>query len=210
MELAKDPALLKAVRQEVMTAYLTDPKKTTQKPTTIMDARTLASLPLLQSVYAELLRLHVSINITREIMAPIVVQGHCLEKGALLQAPTDIAHLDEEVWHAEGHAASEFWAARHIKDNETAATRHFAMAGGPNSFFPYGGGVSMCPGRFFAKQEIIITLAMLVAKFDVEFVEWTMADGRPSDRPARNDATRTGSVGVPPDRDMKVRLKRLW
>jgi len=161
MELAKDPVLLQAVRQEVMTAFQTDPK--THKSTTI-DARTLASLPLLQSLCTEILRLHVSINITREIMAPIVVQGHRLETGALLQAPTDIAHLDEDVWSIEGHPASEFWAARHIKHTEAAAAPQFVMAGGPNSFFPYGGGVSMCPGRFFAKQEIAITLAMLVAK----------------------------------------------
>jgi len=98
----------------------------------------------------------------------------------------------------------------HIKHTEAAAAPQFVMAWGPNSFFPYGGGVSMCPGRFFAKQEIAITLAMLVAKFDVEFVEWTILDGLPSDRVARNDATRTGSVGVPPDRDMKLRWKKLW
>ena len=73
-----------------------------------------------------------------------------------------------------------------------------------------GGGVSMCPGRFFAKQEIILTLAILVARFDLEFIEWTMLDGTPSDRAACNDVRWTGAAGVPPDRDMKMRWKRLW
>ena len=70
--------------------------------------------------------------------------------------------------------------------------------------------MSICPGRHFAKQEIMITLAMLVTKFDVEFVGWTHLDGSPSDRPAQNNATKSGGAAVPPDREMQVLLKRLW
>jgi cytochrome P450 len=72
MELAKDPDLLRQVRDEVMTAFVTDP--VTQERT--IHAQTLMSLPLLQSVYVEMLRLHVSIDITREIMGPIMVEGY--------------------------------------------------------------------------------------------------------------------------------------
>lgn len=68
----------------------------------------------------------------------------------------------------------------------------------------------MCPGRHFAKQEIMMSIAMLVARFEVKFVEWTMLDGTPSDRPAQDDPRFTGTAAVPPDRDMKVELKRLW
>jgi len=68
----------------------------------------------------------------------------------------------------------------------------------------------MCPGRHFAKQEIMLTIAMLASRFDVEFVEWTNMDGSASDRPPQNDRRYTGAAGVPPDRDMKVRWKRLW
>ncbi len=53
--------------------------------------------------------------------------------------------------------------------------------------FPYGGGTTICPGRFFAKQEILLTIGLLVSKFDIEFVEWTMHDGSPSDRAPKND-----------------------
>lgn len=73
-----------------------------------------------------------------------------------------------------------------------------------------GGGVSMCPGRHFAKQEIMMTLAIMVAKFDVKFVGWTKPDGSPSDRPAKNNDKYAGSAAMPPDRDMKVSWKRLW
>lgn len=74
-----------------------------------------------------------------------------------------------------------------------------------------GGGVSICPGRFFAKQEMMLTIALLVSRFDIEFVGWlNKEDGTPSDRPAENDPRWSGGAAVPPDRDMKVLFKRLW
>ena len=67
----------------------------------------------------------------------------------------------------------------------------------------------MCPGRFFAKQEMMLTTAILVSQFEIEFIEWTnLEDGTPSDRPAQNYAKFSGGAAVPPDRDMKVRLRR--
>jgi len=36
------------------------------------------------------------------------------------------------------------------------------------SCVPYGGGLKMCPGRFYAKQEIIVAAAMFLTKFDIE------------------------------------------
>ncbi len=111
IEIAKDPSLFQAVREEVKSAYKIDPA--TQQP--VIDAQTLVSLPILQSVYAEILRLHVSINITREVVGPIAVEGHSLKKGALVQAPSEIAHCDERTWAVDGHPASEFWAMRHVQ-----------------------------------------------------------------------------------------------
>jgi len=73
-----------------------------------------------------------------------------------------------------------------------------------------GGGPSICPGRVFAKQEILMTVAAVVTRFEIELIEWTHPDGSKSDRPAQNDQSYIGAVGIPPDRDMKVRWKRLW
>ncbi len=136
MELAKDLRLFQAMRKEVLTAWVTDRK--TQKRT--LDIQKLLALPLLQSVFTEVLRLHVSFNITREIIEPITLEGYQLEKGSLLQAPSEIAHYDEAVWSAEGHPASEFWAARHLKpvDTPEGEVSQFSMAGRSNEFFPFG------------------------------------------------------------------------
>jgi len=59
-------------------------------------------------------------------------------KHALIQAPTLLAHFNDQVWAAEGHPASEFWAYRHVRYHKESGEMEFAMAGGPNDFFPYG------------------------------------------------------------------------
>lgn len=109
------------------------------------DKRALFSLPLLQSVYTEVLRLHVSINVTREVVGPLTMEGLSLERGTLVQAPSEIAHREESIWSAPGHPASEFWAERHVKHVDVATdageggpVSQFSLAGRSNDFFPYG------------------------------------------------------------------------
>lgn len=65
----------------------------------------------------------------------------------------------------------------------------------------------MCPGRHFAKQEVLLTIAALLTGFEIDLVEWTNPDGSSSDREPVNDETYTGTM--PPDRDAKIRLKRM-
>ncbi|RYP64845.1 hypothetical protein DL769_006520 [Monosporascus sp. CRB-8-3] len=213
MEVVKDPCLFKAVKEEVQEAFVSDPETGSRK----LDKKKLIGLPLLQSVYMETLRMHVSINVTRELTQPMTMGGYRIETGSVVQAPSTIAHHDENIWGADEHPASEFWGWRHLKyveepdeSGKTVRKPEFTTAGRTSSFFPYGGGVSICPGRHFAKHEIMMTLAILLDRFDIEFLSWTTLDGRESDRAPQNDARYFGAVGMPPDRDMKVRLRRLW
>ncbi|KAK1980220.1 cytochrome P450 [Colletotrichum cereale] len=214
MEALQDPTLLEALRDEALQTIRKDP--TTGERS--FDTARLVSMPLMQSMYTECMRLHVSIAITREVAKTTKLQGYRLKKGSIVQALTNFMHLDEQIWSQEGHPASEFWAERHIKqvkkvDEETGAVtmeRQFVIGAKPTEFFPYGGGNSICPGRFFAKQEILLTIAMIVTRFDMEFVEWTCKDGTKSERPPIDDPHYFGSAAVPPDRDARVRWKRLW
>ncbi|KAK4201019.1 putative cytochrome P450 E-class, group IV [Triangularia verruculosa] len=213
IEVIKDKSLLEAVREEVMTTVETDAGTGART----INLQRLLALPLLQSIYVECMRLHVSMNVTREVTAPLDLSGFKLEKGSLMQAATEISHLDEGVWGDKEHPASEFWAERHIRYTEETDEKgqlrrvpHFSMAGRQNDWFPYGGGVSICPGRHFAKQEIMLTTAIIVARFDLELVEWVNKDGSSSSRPAKNDDKYAGAASVPPDREMKVRFTRRW
>ncbi|KAM7183783.1 cholesterol 7-alpha-monooxygenase [Rhypophila sp. PSN 637] len=217
MELVKDPELFRVIRAEAETAYVT-----TESGERILDVQ--------KSLYTEGLRVHVSFNISREVVNPVDMGGYTLPAKSIIQAPTGISHLNEQVWGVEGHPANEFWAYRNVRFVEQGDRKVpvFEMRGRPTDFFPYGtqglffglvyeitniilgGGIAICPGRNFAKQEIILTIAMLASRFDMEFVRWEKMDGTRSDREARGDPKYAGAAGMPPDRDMRVRWKRLW
>lgn len=142
MHLVQDPALFSAVQEEALSAFTINEATGLRR----VDVQRLVNLPLMQSLYVEIMRLHVSFNPMRKAVKPLVIQGYNIEKGALVQTCSHISHLEEAVWATEGHAASEFWAWRHVKtveevDETTGQTMHrqrFTMAGRPSSFFPYG------------------------------------------------------------------------
>ncbi|AEO64934.1 uncharacterized protein THITE_2049026 [Thermothielavioides terrestris NRRL 8126] len=213
MELNKDPQLLSAVRAEVADAFVTDPLTGART----LDTQKVAALPLLQSLFTEILRLRVSMVIMRVADRPMTINGVDVPRGALVHAYSRIAQTDEATWGSPEHPADQFWPERHIKyveerDPETGTLRkrrEFAMAASPACFFPFGGGVPMCPGRHFAKNEIFTMVAILVDRFEMEFVRWTNPDGSPSDRPAESDQRFSGIGSLPPDRDMIVRWKRI-
>ena len=79
----------------------------------------------------------------------------------------------------------------------------------------------MCAGRFFAKQEIFIGAAIVLAGFDIEVEGWEKhqkgwdepINGRSktssrATRAAQPDASYAGGGVLPPDRDLRVRMKR--
>jgi len=141
IELARDQSLLRAAREEVLTAYSSDPSTGRRS----LDIQKLLVLPLLQSIYVEVLRLHMSINLTREVTGPIKMEGYELQMGTFIQAPSQVAHYNEKVYAAEGHPASEFWAGRHItyvdatsEDGTVRKVPQFQMRGKPSDFFPFG------------------------------------------------------------------------
>lgn len=141
MEIINDTDLFRATRTEVLQALVTNPvsgKRT-------FDIRKLASLPLIQSIYTESLRLHLSLNLTRTATEDIAIAGFTLPKGCTVQAPTQISHYEEAVWGTPDHRASEFWAYRHVKPSKAQDREaHFgnmleySISGHTGSFFPYG------------------------------------------------------------------------
>jgi hypothetical protein len=53
-------------------------------------------------------------------------------------------------------------------ENSSGNSPVFSMDGVGGGWIPYGGGQRMCPGRHFAKQEIIGTLALLLTDFEIQ------------------------------------------
>jgi cytochrome P450 len=127
MELARDPILRREIRDEVEAA-------STGRH---FDVQKLVTLPLLQSFYTEVMRLHVSVLVIREALRPFGMEGYTLPARSILQAPSEISHYSESIWGVEGHPASEFWARRHISYDSKGKAR-FEMMGRPADFFPFG------------------------------------------------------------------------
>ncbi|KAE9363129.1 cytochrome P450 [Stipitochalara longipes BDJ] len=207
IELIKDKSLFTAVRAEVSTALDIEGK---------LDVKKVAELPLLQSVFFETLRLHIAVNITRQVTEEMVLDGYTLKKGHLVQTPSLISHLDESTWSDPGHPASEFWAERHITyvDRDDGSgnkirDRQFSLAGRAGNFFPFGGGISICAGRHFAKQEIMAAIALVVSKFDFELEGYVAMDGKKSERGPLDDVWYCGTAAMPPDRDLMVKMTRV-
>ena len=231
IELNQDSSLLEALREEVATAVVTDPVTGANK----LDSQKLVALPLLQSLFAEVLRLRVSMVVMRVVETPFVIGETTIPTGSFLHAYSQIPQSNDRIWGSAEHPAGEFWAERHIryvdeKDTRTGQVsrkREFALAASSANFFPFGmftkneprdlkqtltiigGGVPMCPGRLFAKHEVFAMVGILVHHFEMEFVKWTKMDGSPSDRPAEGDLRFSGIGSLPPDRDMTVRWMRI-
>lgn len=141
MELNKDPVLLKAVREEVAGAFVTD--SITGERT--LDVQKVTTLPLLNALFTEILRLRVSMIVMRVIEEPVSISGVDIPKGSLLHAYSYLAHTDEDAWGNPEHPANEFWAERHIKyveekdeSGQLRKRREFEIADNPASFFPFG------------------------------------------------------------------------
>jgi cytochrome P450 len=120
VETLRQPHVFFQAREEITSS---------QKHSLLPDKRSfhlesLFSKPLLQSSYAEVLRLYAS-NI---MMRNVVHQALCLEnwiipKGSLIAVDGHVAHMDKKLWNtggatdeAEGsHPVSQFWAQRFLE-----------------------------------------------------------------------------------------------
>jgi cytochrome P450 len=113
------------------------------------------------------------------------------------------------------HPLSEFWADRFLvpspqdkaKPPPTGAgmkgvsSREFSLRGLEGSWLPYGGGANMCPGRQYAKQEMILTAALLLGNYDIELI------GTPADINVHYYGT--GTFGVKGKQQARIRRRRV-
>ena len=155
------------------------------------DIEKLGRSPLLQSIYAEVLRLHIAAFIMRSPeWENMKLKNWIFPKGDIVLIATTPAHMDEKVWNtgkANEHPLNQFWADRFLvfPGEPTSGPRKstngavipqieegdepaFSIEGLDGSWIPYGGGFRACPGRHFAKREILMTFAVMVTMFDID------------------------------------------
>lgn len=59
----------------------------------------------------------------------------------------------------------------------------FVESGMQRYYFPYGGSLKMCPGRFFVKRQFLITVALMLRAFGMELVDPCTAAKTQSHKP---------------------------
>ena len=83
------------------------------------------------------------------------------------------------------------------------------MDGTAGRLFPFGGGKTICPGRVFAKQEILGAVATVLLNYDIEPINFI--DGQGNEKRERFPVFErrfAGSGVLPVDGDLKVKIKR--
>ncbi|KAL8826677.1 MAG: hypothetical protein Q9191_003652 [Dirinaria sp. TL-2023a] len=112
--------------------------------------------PLLNSIWLETLRLTSASASVRFITKDTTINGKVFRKGNRLMIPYRQLHFDEGVF---GVDVDYFNATRFLN--------HPNLARSP-SWRPFGGGQTLCPGRFVAQQTVLTFVAMVLHQFDLK------------------------------------------
>lgn len=144
----------------------------------------LRECPRLDAVYHETLRIVNGALSGRRVVAPTKIGGKVLRPGNLVIIPYQQLHYNEQVW---GQDPLRFDPERFLKDRNL--TSHPA-------YRPFGGGVSYCPGRVLAQQEVYGFVALLLHRLDIELASAPLgAAGTASQQFPRLDRTKP-SLGI--------------
>jgi hypothetical protein len=191
--------------------------KTAEKEDGTIDIQVLTALPLLNSIFSEVLRLYVDVLVTREIKKDIVLpleEGKnprqvLLRGGDIVMAPNILGHRDPKTWStADGPAYDVFWAERFLKTEPETGKTVFSTAGSVGKLFPWGGGKTMCPGRVFAKQEVLGSVAYLLLKFEFEVLRYVNEENKTIDHFPKLRQGYTGAGIMVMGGDFEVKIKR--
>lgn len=174
-------------------------------PTTnAIDITKLAEQNLLQSTYAETLRLRVAIAMTRvNEFSDFDLHGYKIPQHQTMVIFSRTSALNTLAWEQAGRTLKkpleEFHAERFLVNDqqissetdavevakETTTTNStttpstpfkFSLDGLAGCWIPYGGGQRMCPGRHFAKNEILGTFALLFSAYELQLADCVQLD----------------------------------
>lgn len=188
--LLRDPEGLAAVRAELDT--LSPQARDT------LDVDTLGELRMLDSAIREALRLSSGSLTVREVLEPFTLETHAgahrLRRGDRVCLAPFITHRDPDIFESP-------LEYRFDRFYSTSGRKQFYKHGQrvPLPLMPFGAGVSMCPGRFFAMNEIKLFVAMVLSQWDIE----------PDDGPIPDFEFSRAGLGIyPPAHDVHVRIRR--
>jgi cytochrome P450 len=182
------PDLLKEVRLGI-TSFSNDVSDEHANSSFSVDiADLLTKFPLLEAIVRETLRI-LSTNASGRVLLEDTVldDRYLLKKDSLLLLPSAELHNNASVW---GEDYEEFNPRRWFRSG---------MKSTSSAYRAFGGGSSLCPGRYLSMNEIMVGLVVMVMKYDLvpSKDEW---------KPVKTGFHITTSVLTPQD-DIEVGVK---
>ncbi|KAJ6259705.1 Cytochrome P450 [Drechslerella dactyloides] len=188
------PGVLERLKEELAMCVET-PATSASWPT--FDVDKLGKLPFLNAVWQEALRLGTASISPRMVLEDTEFGGYMFKKGGMIQGLNPVAQIEEEYW---GKSVATFNPDRWLPyPGEDAATAARRVREYQTRMRPFGGGLSICPGRHFAGQEILATVAVMAMG-----LEWKTEGIRAPDI----DRSFFGAGGLPPKNDVRLRVRR--
>ncbi|TVY39478.1 7-alpha-hydroxycholest-4-en-3-one 12-alpha-hydroxylase [Lachnellula subtilissima] len=179
--LLHNPAVLAQFREETEPAFkegqLVD-NVYIQEPT---------NCPVVDQIWHETLRLSGWAASVRLITEDTVIGGKLMSKGNRVMVPHRLLHFDESIF---GENPQAFCPERWQKEG---------LARSP-SWRPFGGGQTMCSGRFLARYSVTTFVATLLQRFDVELV------GNPPMPQADEGRPVLGIMSIKEGQDFNIRI----
>ncbi|KAM9720004.1 7-alpha-hydroxycholest-4-en-3-one 12-alpha-hydroxylase-like [Menidia menidia] len=202
--LLKHPEAMTAVREEV-DKVLKESGQEVQRGGSLINLtrEMLMKTPVLDSAVEETLRLTAAPLLTRAVLQDMNLKladgrEYFIRKGDRMAIfPYNAVHLDPEV-HPDPHS---FKYDRFLNPDGSKKT-DFYKGGKKVKYYnmPWGAGVSMCPGRFFATNELKQFVFLMLVYFEFELKN-------PDEKIPEIDFKRWGFGSMQPIRDVQFRYR---
>ncbi|KAK5657858.1 hypothetical protein OQA88_2406 [Cercophora sp. LCS_1] len=164
------PGLLEAIRKEVADNAVHKSTTEGDKIFTLDVSAIKTRCPLLLGAYQETQRTRHMLPNTRFVLEDTLLDGrYLLKKGRLLYLPTWPIHHDEKIW---GPRTSEYDPRRFMPGEPGVSPL-------PSSFLPWGTAPYICPARQFVSTGILVMMALMVSRVDLEPAQGRIWDNEP-------------------------------
>lgn len=202
--LMKHPEGMTAVKEEVDKVVKESGQEVKRGgPLLNLTREMLMQTPVLDSVVEEVLRLTAAPLLTRAVLQDLTLKmadgrEYLIRKGDRMATfPYSAIHIDPEI-HPDPHL---FKYDRFLNPDKTRKTE-FYKGGKKVKYYtmPWGGGVSMCPGRFFATNELKQFVFLMLVYFEFELKN-------PDEKIPELDFRRWGFGTMQPNRDVQFRYR---
>ena len=127
----------------------------------------------------------------RIVNEPAIVGGKRFRPGDRIVCPSRQLHSNPDVY---GPDPSFFDPDRFIRDKSLVKSENYR---------PFGGGISLCPGRFIAKQTVKVFIAFVLHRFEISLAG-------PQAFPAKEEIKpTTGLMSPAKGKDVMVSVRSL-